>query len=88
MVLTSRTEEEFNRTGSKIKISRKRKQNEWHEEVYALYSAYTREELEKNTLLFEAKQKGLEQGINQRNIEITKNLLNQKVDISIIMMFK
>jgi hypothetical protein len=28
MVLTSRTEEEFNRTGSKIKISRKRKQNE------------------------------------------------------------
>ena len=58
------------------------------EEVIALYSKYSKEELERNTLINEAKRnglkEGLEKGINQSKIEIAKNLINDNVDISII----
>lgn len=54
------------------------------EEVVALYSAYTKGELERNTLLKEAEEKGITQGIHQEKIEIARNLLKQKVDIDII----
>ena len=39
----------------------------------------------KNTQLYNATQNGLNLGIEQRNIEIAKNLLEQNIDISVIM---
>ena len=56
------------------------------EEVIALYSKYSKEELERKKLINEAKRDGIEQGkvegINQRNIEIAKKMLkeNEKID--------
>ena len=67
------------------------------DEVIALYSAYSREELERNTLLREAKEEGLRlaamemekgraegilQGAKQKSIEIAKNLLAINMDFS------
>jgi len=50
------------------------------DEMIAMYSYYTKEELERNTMIDEAEQKG----INQRNIEIAKAMLNKNVDIDFI----
>ena len=77
MVLTSKTKEEFKKylgedlmeKEAKEKLEEKTSKMSDDEEVYALYSAYTKEELEKNTLIVEAEQKGREQGIKNRNIE-------------------
>ena len=65
------------------------------EEVIALYSAYSKEELEKNTLINEAKRDGIEQGIkqgkiegiNQRNIEIAKKMLKENEPIDKIILY-
>ena len=43
------------------------------------------EQMIKNTQLYNATQNGLNLGIEQRNIEIAKNLLEQNIDISVIM---
>ena len=57
------------------------------EEAVVLYSAYTKEELEKNTLLEEAEElglkrgmeEGLKQGAKNKQIEIARILLNKKM---------
>ena len=58
-------------------------------QVVALYSEYTREELERNTLLIEemeearekglreGRQEGIKEGTNRRNIEIATELKNR-----------
>ena len=93
MVLTSKTKEEFKKylgedlmeKEAKEKLEEKTSKMSDDEEVYALYSAYTKEELEKNTLIEEAEQRGHEQGtqegIKNRNIEIARNLKNIGVSI-------
>ena len=43
------------------------------------------EQMIKNTQLYNATQNGLNLEIEQRNIEIAKNLLEQNIDISVIM---
>ncbi len=58
------------------------------DEVVALYSAYSREELERNTVLNEerqeARREGHEEGIKSSKIEITKNMIKENIDINII----
>jgi predicted transposase/invertase (TIGR01784 family) len=53
-----------------------------------LYTKLSKQELEHNTLMDNAKKRGLkegiEQGIKQRNIEIAKNMLKKKIDIDTI----
>ena len=88
MVLTSKTKEEFKKylgedlmeKEAKEKLEEKTSKMSDDEEVYALYSAYTKEELEKNTLIEEAEQRGIE----NRNIEIAKNMIKENIDIDII----
>ena len=100
MVLTSKTKEEFKKylgedlmeKEAKEKLEEKTSKMSDDEEVYALYSAYTKEELEKNTLIEEAEQRGhekgtqegIEQGIKNRSIEIAKNMIKENIDIDII----
>ena len=55
------------------------------EDVVALYFEKSKEELERNTFIEEARQSGMKQGMKQEKLEIAKNLLEQNVDISIIM---
>ena len=61
------------------------------EEVVNMYSAYTREELERNTMLEEAREEaieqGLEQGVSKRNIEIAKKMLEDNIDIQTIIKY-
>ena len=56
-----------------------------NEKVIALYSAYSREELERNTLIIEAEEKGIEkgieQGIEQKTEEVIKKLYERGVSI-------
>ena len=58
------------------------------EEVVTLYSKYTRQELERNTLIHDALVKGRNEGIEEgslnKSIEIAKNLLNNNISIDII----
>ena len=92
MVLTSRTEEEFRKylgddliekeTKSKLVDETLKYTND--NDVVALYFEKSKEELEKNTLIVEAEQKGREQGIKNRNIEIAKNMIKENIDIDII----
>ena len=89
MVLTSKTKEDLKKylgddlmeKEAKDKLEEKTNKMSDDEEVYALYSAYTKEELEKNTLILEAEQRGHEQGIKNRNIEIVKNMLKKGINI-------
>ena len=63
------------------------------DEVIALYSAYSREELERNTLLKEGKEKarkeglaeGRAEGIAEANLEIAKKMLDLNISISDIL---
>ena len=62
------------------------------EDTVILYTKLTREELEQNTYLAEAKQEGIEQGIkqcieegmNKKSAEIARKMLKQKIDIEMI----
>ena len=97
MVLTSKTKEEFKKylgedlmeKEAKEKLEEKTNKMSDDEEVYALYSAYTKEELEKNTLIEEAEQRGHEkgtqegtqQGIKNEKISIAKNMLKKGMNI-------
>ena len=107
-VLTSRTEEEFIKSLGDDLMENNAKEmlidevNKYSsdEEAVVLYSAYTKEELEKNTLLEEAEElglkrgmeeglkQGIEQGIEQgaktKQIEIAKNMIKESIDISLI----
>ena len=71
-VLTSQTEDELGKYLGDIMNEKEQNQlvDEMNmlssnEKVIALYSAYSREELERNTLIIEAEEKGIEQGIEQ-----------------------
>ena len=89
MVLTSKTKEEFKKylgddlmeKEAKEKLEEKTSKMSDDEEVYALYSAYTKEELEKNTLIEEAEQRGHEKGIKNEKISIARNLKNIGISI-------
>ena len=54
------------------------------DEVIALYSAYTRDELERNTYLKEAREEGIQQGIQHEKIKMAKKMLEENMDVSII----
>lgn len=86
-VITSSNEEEFvNALGGLMEQEAKNKLvdevNKYSsdDEVIALYSAYTREELERNTLILEAEERGIEKS----KIEIAKNMLNKNFNINVI----
>ena len=52
-----------------------------NKKMVKLYSKYTRQELEHNTLIREAEIRGINQGIDKRNVEIAKNLLNMNMSL-------
>ena len=62
------------------------------EEVIQIYTKYSKEEMERNTFIEDARREGIKEGIKEgiiegekrRNIEIAKKLLENKVDINII----
>ena len=89
MVLTSKTKEEFKKylgedlmeKEAKEKLEEKTSKMSDDEEVYALYSAYTKEELEKNTLIEEAEQRGIE----KNKLEIAKNMLKKGMNILVFL---
>ena len=54
------------------------------EKIIGLYDAEKVEQKILNTRLKGAKQEGIEQGIQQRNIEIAKLMIKENIDISII----
>lgn len=90
LLITSNSEEEFKRVLGEIDMEKeikeelvdKVKQYSEDNEVVALYSAYTKEELERNTLIEDAEKKGLSRGMKQRNIEIAKKMLKKGMIIS------
>ncbi len=91
-VLTAKTEEEFRKylgddlmekeTKSKLMDETMKYSND--EDVVALYFEKSREELEYNTLIVEAKEAGIEQGSINKSIEIATNLKNLGTDINVI----
>ncbi len=61
------------------------------DEVVALYSAYSKEELERNTVLNEERKEAREEGFNEgfndgseKKLQIIKNMLKENIDINII----
>ena len=54
------------------------------DEYVTLESDYTSEELYWNTQVDDARKEGISKGINQRNIEIAKNMLNKSIDVETI----
>ena len=54
------------------------------EKIIGLYDAEKVEQKILNTRLKGAKQEGIEQGIQQRNIEVAKSMKEENIDISII----
>lgn len=99
-VILAKTKEEFERAlgddlmEKEVKGKLETEVNKYSEdnETIALYTELSRTELEQNTFIDTARKEGIEQGleqgkeigINQRNIEIAKNLLEQNIDINVI----
>jgi len=54
------------------------------EEYLGVYTELSKSEMERNTEILNAEEKGFERGTAKRNIEIAKNLLKQNVDINTI----
>ena len=58
------------------------------DENIALYTDLPRSEMEKNTIIYEAEERGFsrgkEEGIEQNNLEIAKKMLQEKIDIILI----
>ena len=85
MVLTSRTEEEFRKylgddlmeKETKSKLVDETLKQTHDNDVVALYFEKSKEELEKNTLIVEAEQKG----IKNEKINIAKNMLKKGMNI-------
>ena len=91
-VLTSQTEDELGKYLGDIMNEKEQNQlvDEMNklssnEKVIALYSAYSREELERNTLIIEAEEKGIEKGIEKGRQEginqAIKQMYQNKMDI-------
>ena len=57
-------------------------------DIVELYTDYSREEMERNTLIIEAREDGLEQGLEKGHLEkateIARNLKKAGIDINII----
>jgi predicted transposase/invertase (TIGR01784 family) len=95
-IITSTTEAELKKNlgddlmeeNTKEKLEKEVDKYSTDEEVVYLYTKLSKQELEHNTLMDNAKKRGLkegiEQGIKQRNIEIAKNMLKKKIDIDAI----
>jgi len=82
LVFTAKTKEEFGKAleglmeeEAKEKLVEEVDKYSSSNQVVALYSKYTREELEHNTLLIEAREEGIEQGVKETSIAIAKKLL-------------
>ena len=100
MVLTARTEEEFKKylgddlmeQEAKSKLVDETMKYTSDEDVVALYFEKSKEELERNTFIEEARQSGMKQGfengvsqgIKQRNMEIAKSMLQENMSLEII----
>ncbi len=54
------------------------------EDAVILYTKLTRQELEQNTYIAEAKQRGFEEGIEQEKLKMAKKMLEQNFKIEII----
>lgn len=87
-VLTSQTEDQLGKYLGDIMNEKEQNQlvDEMNklssnEKVIALYSAYSREELERNTLIIEAEEKGIEKGIEQKTEEVIRKLYERGVSI-------
>ena len=53
-------------------------------EMVRLYTKLSRREMEYNTLIVEATEKGLKEGIEQNNLEVAKKMLSKNIDITTI----
>ena len=96
-VLTAKTKEEFRKNlgedlmekETKSKLVDETMKYSRDEDVVALYFEKSKEELEYNTLLVEAKEAGIKQGIEQgslkKSIEIAKKMLEKNIPIETIM---
>ena len=87
-VLTSQTEDELGKYLGDIMNEKEQNQlvDEMNklssnEKVIALYSAYSREELERNTLIIEAEEKGIEKGRQEGINQAIKQMYQNKMDI-------
>ena len=88
MVLTARTEEEFKKylgddlmeKETKSKLVDETMKYTSDEDVVALYFEKSKEELERNTFIEEARQSGMK----QRNMEIAKSMLQENMSLEII----
>ena len=87
-VLTSQTEDELGKYLGDIMNEKEQNQlvDEMNklssnEKVIALYSAYSREELERNTLIIEAEEKGIEQGRQEGINQAIRQMYQNKMDI-------
>lgn len=94
-VFTSKTEKEFKKWVDGLmeeeavsKLTGEVNHYSSDDEVIALYSAYTKEELERNTMLEDAEAKGKTEGKiegkMEKSLEIAKNMLNENINISLI----
>ena len=90
-VFTSKTEKEFKKWVDGLmeeeaasKLTDEINHYSSNDEVIALYSAYTKEKLERNTMLEDAEAKGKIEGKMEKSLEIAKNMLNENIDISLI----
>ena len=95
MVLTARTEKEFKKylgddlmeKEAKSKLVDETMKYTSDEDVVALYFEKSKEELERNTFIEEARQSGMKQGIEkgmkQRNMEIAKSMLQENMSLEI-----
>lgn len=66
------------------KVSERLEKLSSDDKMIGLYNAEIEEEKIKKTMIDNAREEGIEQGIVQRNIEIARNMLNMKFDIETI----
>jgi predicted transposase/invertase (TIGR01784 family) len=102
-VITSKTEEELRRNlgddlmeeKTKDKLEKEVDKYSTDDEAICLYTKLSKAELEHNTLIYDAEQKGIkeglergiEQGIEQNKLEIAKKMLEENENIEKIMLY-
>lgn len=102
-LLITKEEKEFKRILGEMKMEKEAKTKleevmkySQNDEVVAIYSDYTTEELERNTIIEDRVEEGIQKGIqerfekekkkalNQKNIEIARSMVKKNIDFSII----
>mgnify|MGYP004558923467 FL=1 len=94
-LFTTEDIEEIKRLGEKLmskesneKLVEETREFSDDDENIALYTDLPRGEMEKNTIIYEAEERGFsrgkEEGIEQNNLEIAKKMLQEKIDIILI----